>query len=195
LNPYVSATLAMCVIVILSLIATAYMAVFFNKRAKGDLLQSLGPLAEVVDGELNLEDAFVKGKFEGHIAEGRMATSIIGAGRVFHTSVIDGAGGSKWVYYAVPPKSTDDPLAVTFESDDPNLESQMGGSLRVLVEPYGKRLGWTRVEYDPAPGHVRITRPMRTRHDIPSVEEFKTQLETVVAAATLNRTVQHPEPK
>jgi hypothetical protein len=194
LNPYVSATLAMCVIVILSLIATAYMAVFFNKRAKADLLQSLGPLAGVVDGELDLEDAFVKGKFEGHIAEGRMATSIIGAGRVFHTSIIDGAGGSKWMYYAVPPRSTEDPLAVTFESDNPSLEAQLGGSLRGLVEPYSKRLGWTRLEYDPAPGHVRVTRPMRARRDIPSMEEFKTQLETVVAAAALNRTVQHPEP-
>jgi hypothetical protein len=194
LNPYVSATLAMCVIVILSLIATAYMAVFFNKRAKADLLQSLGPLAEVVEGVLNLEDAFVMGKFEGHIAEGRMATSIIGAGRVFHTSVIDGAGGSKWAYYAVPPRSAEDPLAVTFESDNISLEQQLSASLRNLVEPYGKRLGWTRIEYDPAPGHIRITRPMRTRHDIPSVEEFRSQLETVVTAATLNRRVQHPEP-
>ena len=79
MNPYVSATLAMCVIVILSLIATAYMAMYFNKRAKADLQQEMNPLADVIDGELNLEDAVVEGKFRGHIAEGRMATSIIGA--------------------------------------------------------------------------------------------------------------------
>lgn len=194
MNPYVSATLAMCVIVILSLVATAYMAMFFNKRAKADLEQAMKPLADVLGGELNLEDATVKGKFAGHIAEGRMATSIIGAGRVFHTSVIDGAGGSKWAYYLVPAKSPGEPAAITFESDKPDLESELLVGLEEEVEPFKDRAGWTRIEYDPAPGHVRITRPMRTRHDIPSSEEFKTQLETVVFAADKNRIVQRPEP-
>jgi hypothetical protein len=194
LNPYVSATLAMCVIVILSLVATAYMAMFFNKRAKADLQNSMSPLANVIDGELNLEDAFVEGKFRGHIAEGRMATSIIGAGRVFHTSLIDGAGGAKWSYYVLPAKATDVPPVLTFESDAVDLEPNLSEPLSQLVEPYRQRAGWTRLEYDPGPGYVRITRPMRTRHDIPSVEEFTTQLNVVTSIAELNRSVQHPEP-
>jgi hypothetical protein len=194
LNPYVSATLAMCVIVILSLIATAYMAMYFNKRAKADLQSAMAPLANIIEGELDLEDAFVKGRFDGHIAEGRMATSIIGAGRVFHTSIIDGAGGEKWAYYAVPPKSAGDTVALTFESENRDLEPRLAESLKPLVEPFSSRTGWTRIEYDPAPGYVRITRPMRTRRDIPSLEEFTLQLKTVVSAADLNRAVQHPEP-
>jgi hypothetical protein len=184
----------MCVIVILSLIATAYMAMFFNKRAKADLQSAMNPLAEVIDGELDLEDAIVKGKFSGHIAEGRMATSIIGAGRVFHTSLIDGAGGAKWSYYVLPAKGAEEPPALTFESDAADLEPQLSGPLSRLVEPYIQRAGWTRLEYDPGPGYVRITRPMRTRHDIPSVEEFTKQLEVVTSTAKFNRSVQHPEP-
>jgi hypothetical protein len=83
LNPYVSATLAMCGIVLISLLATVYMGMFFNKRAKANLQYAVELLAKVFDGELNLEDDFVTGKCRGHIAEARMATVIIGAGRVF----------------------------------------------------------------------------------------------------------------
>jgi len=184
----------MCVIVILSLIATAYMAMFFNKRAKADLENAMKPLAEVIDGELDLEDAFVKGRYSGHIAEGRMATSKIGAGRVFHTSLIDGAGGLKWSYYVLPSKTTSESPALTFESDANDLASQFGDPLSRIVQPFLQRTGWTRIEYDPVPGYVRMTRPMRTRHDIPSVEEFTTQLNVVSSAADLNRSVQHPEP-
>ncbi len=170
------------------------MAMFFNKRAKADLQNAMNPLADVVEGELVLEDAFVKGKFSGHIAEGRMATSIIGAGRVFHTSLIDGAGGAKWSYYVLPSKAAEEPAALSFESDAADLKARLSDPLSKLVEPYKKRAGWTRLEYDPGPGYVRITRPMRTRHDIPSVEEFTKLLEVVTSTAELNRSVQHPEP-
>jgi hypothetical protein len=194
LNPYVSATLAMCVIVLLSLIATAYMAMYFNKRAKADLQLAMSPLAEVVEGELDLEDAVVKGRFSGHIAEGRMATSIIGAGRVFHTSIIDGAGGSKWAYYSVAEKSGRGEPTRTLESDDAALENPLSEALKPLIATHEHGTPWVRLEYDPAPGHIRLTRPMRTRHDIPNAETFRSQLETVVCAAQVNRSLQHPEP-
>jgi hypothetical protein len=194
LNPYVSATLAMCVIVLLSLIATAYMAMYFNKRAKADLQQAMSPLAEVVEGELDLEDAVVKGRFSGHIAEGRMATSIIAAGRVFHTSVIDGAGGSKWAYYSVAAKSSQGEQMRTFEADDPGLENRLADSLGQLIATHEQGTPWVKIEYDPAPGQIRLTKPMRTRHDIPNAETYRSQLDTVVSAAKVNRAVQHPEP-
>jgi hypothetical protein len=152
------------------------------------------PLAAVVGGEIDLEDALVNGRFNGHIAEGRMATSIIGAGRVFHTSLIDGSGGSKWSYYVLPSKTAGEAPALTFESEAKDLETRLREPLHVLVEPFLQRAGWTRIEYDPGPGFVRMTRPMRTRHDIPSVEEFRTQLNVISSAADLNRSVQHPEP-
>lgn len=191
MNPYVSVTLAMCVIVLLSLIATAYMAMYFNKRVKADLQQAMSPLSEVVEGELDLEDAVVKGRFSGHIAEGRMATSIIGAGRVFHTSVINGAGGSKWAYYSVAAKSGQGEPTRTIEADDPALENRLAHSLEQLIATEEKGSPWVRIEYDPAPGHIRLTKPMRTRHDIPNAETFRSQLETVVSAAQVNRAVQH----
>jgi hypothetical protein len=194
LNPYVTATLAMCVIVLLSLIATAYMAMYFNKRAKADLQQAMAPLAEIIEGELDLEDAAVRGRFGGHIAEGRMATSIIGAGRVFHTTIIDSAGGSKWVLYAVAPKSGDGQAAFTFEAVDSTLERRLHDALKSLIEPHVRQASWARIEYDPEPGHVRLTKPMRTRHDIPHSDIFRIQLETVVSTGEANRAVQHPEP-
>jgi hypothetical protein len=136
----------------------------------------------------------VKGRYGGHIAEGRMATSIIGAGRVFHTSVIDGAGGAKWLYEGITPKSESTAVTLTFEGDDPALSAQLPASLKPIIEPLAKGSSWIRLEYDPGPGHVRLTKPMRTRHDIPSAEEFRHQLDAVVAAAQSNRAVQHPEP-
>jgi hypothetical protein len=184
----------MCVIVLISLIATAYMAMYFNKRAKADLQQAMSPLAKIVEGDFDLEDAVVKGRFNGHIAEGRMATSIIGAGRVFHTTIIDGAGGSKWAFYAVAPKSQEGQVALSFETDDPTLENRLVESLKPLIELQGQDAPWARIEYDPTPGHVRLTRPMRTRHDIPRAEVFQAQLETVVSAGAANRSIQHPEP-
>ena len=47
--------------------------------------------------------------------------------------------------------------------------------------------GWTRVEYDPEAGHIRLTKPMMTRNDIPSPELFEQQLDTLVEIANFNR--------
>jgi hypothetical protein len=167
------------------------MAVLFNKRAKADLQKAMSPLADVVGGHLDLEEAVVKGRFEGHIAEGRMATSMIGGGRLFHTLIIDGAGGSKWLYYAVRPKASDGQIALTFEADDPSLESMLADSVKPLIERELSGAPWARIEYDPVPGHVRLTRPMRTRHDLPDADTYRRQLESVVSVADLNRAVQH----
>jgi hypothetical protein len=47
--------------------------------------------------------------------------------------------------------------------------------------------GWTRVEYDPEAGHIRLTKPMMTRNDIPTPELFEQQLNTLVEIANFNR--------
>jgi hypothetical protein len=184
----------MCVVVLLALIGTAYMAVFFNRRAKADLTMALQPLAEVVDGEANVEEAFVSGRFLGHLAEGRVAQLPGGMGRVFHSLVIDGAGGSKWLWTisrAKEPAESDD---LDFDGPDGpegTLASQLRPAVTELANLASLAGSWFRVEYDPSPGHIRLTRPMKTRRDIPDAGMFRTYLEHLVAIADTNRAVQY----
>jgi hypothetical protein len=184
----------MCVIVFLALAGTAYLAVVFNRRAKRDLDAALTPLAAVVDGEVNLDDALVKGRYRGHIAEGRMATSFTGPGRVFHTSIIDGAGGSAWQWTLAKPKQPGEVPERTFTSNDPALEERLGPAVSEILSPLATGATWEQFDYDPATGHIRRSVPMQTRRDLPRVDQFTHQLDTLVAVANLNRKVQHPEP-
>jgi hypothetical protein len=62
------------------------------------------------------------------------------------------------------------------------------------VEPFFAIPGWTRVEYDPEAGHVRLTKPMMTRNDIPGVEAFRTELNALIEIGAWNRTLMQPEP-
>jgi hypothetical protein len=191
-NPYLAFAIAMCVIVLLALAGTAYMAVFFNRRAKADLEAALRPLGEVIDGDVNVEEAFVKGRYAGHLTEGRVAQLAGGMGRVFHTSVIDGAGGSKWEWTVSRSKEPGGPDSHDFEGPEGELK---GGLLPLVQAVAGERSlagGWFRVEYDPGPGHVRLTRSMRTRRDLPDATAFRNYLDRLVAIADENRAVQHP---
>ena len=61
MNPYVSFALAMCAIVFLALFATSYMAVYFNRRAKADLLSALTPLALELNGQVEIDEATAAG--------------------------------------------------------------------------------------------------------------------------------------
>jgi hypothetical protein len=194
LNPYVSFALAMCVIVFLALVGTAYLAVVFNRRAKGDLEAALTPLAEVIDGEVNLDDALVKGRYQGHIAEGRMATSFAGPGRVFHTLIIDAAGGAGWQWTLAKPKQPGETPEPTFAGDDPVLDDTLGPALGDTLMPLATRATWEQFDYDPASGFVRRTVPMQTRRDLPHADQFTRQLDTLIKVANLNRQIQHPEP-
>ena len=193
MNPYVSFGLAMCAIVSISLFLTAYMAVVFNRRAKADMLEALTPLANLLDGEVDLDEARAAGRYKGHIAEGRAANATEGPGRVFLTTVIDGAGGNPWTFTARRPKEAERPVAVTLigpsePSDQAFSESVGGVALPLLTAP-----GWLRIVYDPTPGHVELSRPMATRRDIPAPKTFEAQLDALVAIAGINRARQHSE--
>ena len=83
----------MCIIVLLSLAGTAYLAVYFNRRAKDDLELRLEPIAETIDGQVNLDDARVDGRYHGQIAIARLANAPGGFGRLFHVELVDSAGG------------------------------------------------------------------------------------------------------
>jgi hypothetical protein len=190
-NPYVSVTIAMCVIVAVALAATAYMAVYFNRRAKADLNGALKPLAEVIAGDVDLDEATVTGRFEGHLSAGKVAQQPGGMGRVFQTLVIDGAGGGKWVWTVSRSKQPGGPEVYDYEGPDGALKAALAEPIRSLAGERSLAASWLRVEYDPAPGHVRLSRPMRTRRDLPGPEAFRSYLQTLVAVADVNRSIQH----
>lgn len=191
MNPYLAVTLAMCVIIILSLAATAYLAVVFNRRARADMDAALSPLAAVIDGRVDVDEATVRGRYEGHLTEGRVTTAPMGGGRTFTVALIDGAGGTAWSWTLAGKPGEEPPPQ--WESREPSLAE----SIRPAVEAAGTRLragaGWVRIEYDPAPGHVRVSRPMRTRRDIPSADIFREQVAALKELADLNRRVQNPD--
>ncbi len=183
----------MCLVVGLSLFLTAYLAVMFNRRAKADMLTTLTPLAEVLDGEVDLEEARAHGRYSGHIAEGRAANATDGPGKVFFTSIIDSAGGQPWTYTARRSKDPSASLETKFEG----VQGAEGEQIRDEVEDVIALLltspGWLRVEYDPNAGHVRLTRPMVTRRDIPERETFRRQVEVLIQIGSINRSIQQAE--
>lgn len=191
MNPYVSFGLVMCLVVLLSIAATAYLAVFFNRRAKADLQAALAPLSEVVSGEVDLEEAEVSGKFAGQHVKARMANASEGPGRVWQTEVLDAAGGVGWVYTSSLPRSTESQPRIEFESEEPRLRERIN-SLRTdqvigVADATHERF---RLEYNPDSGFIRFIVPMQNRRDIPDAEKLTKQLSYMVRLGDENRAVQ-----
>jgi hypothetical protein len=191
-NPYVSFALAMCAIVFIALFATGYMAVYFNRKAKGDLEAALTPLAEELNGRVELEEARTEGTHRGHITNARVTTIGRGPGRVFETQLIDGAGGASWKWTASWPKEgqTTEAIEPQFESPDPSLEPKIVPAARALTLEHLKGPGWLQFSYDPAAGAITLTTPMRTRRDIPSRSVFQGWLDALAKLADVNRAAQ-----
>jgi hypothetical protein len=190
-NPYLATAIAMCVIVLLSLAGTAYLAAVFNRRAKSDLLTRLEPLAAAIDGSPDVEEARVEGRFNGQIAIGRVANAPGGFGRLFHVELVDSAGGDAWEWSSLPDKKGPG-LTRTFEGD-PELQERLiteidfDEAATVVPDDRAQRFG---VLYDPEAGMVRLTREMRTRLDIPDAETFTRQLVTLQRIGEVNRGAQ-----
>jgi hypothetical protein len=188
-NPYLATAIAMCAIVLLSLAATAYLAVVFNRRAKRDMQERLEPLAAAIDGSVDVEEARVEGRYHGQIAIGRVANAPGGFGRLFHVELVDSAGGAAWEWSSLPQKNVPEPVR-TFEGD-PALRERLGidfgEAARAVPEDRAQRFGFL---YDPAAGMVRLTREMRTRLDIPDAEAFTRQLEALRRLGEANRRAQ-----
>ena len=193
MSPYLTFAIAMCAIIFIALAGTAYMAVYFNRRAKDDLQAALAPLAAVISGEIDLDEAAVTGRYQGHIAQGQVASLPGGMGRVFHTLIIDGAGGQRWEWILTRSKEPGLPAETRFEHAPAGLEEKARGLLEELEAAPFLRDVWFRIEYDPAPGHLRLTRPMKMRRDIPPATAFTQMLDALVALANVNRRLQGPE--
>jgi len=190
LNPYVQFAIAMCFVVFIALFATAYLAVMFNRRAKADLQAALRPLADLIGGTIDLEEATVSGSYRGHLAFGRVTNGSDGPGRVFQTDLIDGAGGKDWRWTTTGSKTGEEEPTETLEPDRPEIATSIGPSLRAgAAEIFDTRRAWGRVAYDAAAGHLRFERPMSTRRDIPGLAGFQKQLDLLVEIGPINRAV------
>lgn len=188
-NPYLATAIAMCVIVLIALAGTAYLAAMFNRRAKADMQARLDPLAAAIEGTTDVEEARVEGRYQGQIAIGRVANAPGGFGRLFHVELVDSAGGEGWEWSSLPQKKLPEPIR-TFEGD-PALPERLGidfpTEAHVVPDDQTQRFGFL---YDPAAGMMRLTREMRTRLDIPDGETFTRQLEALHRLGEANRRAQ-----
>lgn len=185
-NPYVLTTLAMCLIVLVALVGTAYLAVYFNRRGKADLAEALEPLAKEIDGTVNLDEAEVTGRRGRWLVFGRMANASEGPGRVFQVDVVDAVGGADWQYTSNPPRR-EQPRSVTFTGPDTLravIEPIIDNGIDGLIDPSYERF---RVGYSAARGTVELTRAMRTRRDIPPADTFSREIDMLIEVAEANR--------
>ncbi len=189
MDPYLAFGLAMCAIVLFSLAGTAYLAAMFNRRAKADLRERLTPLAEVIDGEADIEEASVSGRYNGQLAYGRMVSAQGGMGRLFNVEIVDSAGGNRWEWSSLPEKNVPEPVR-TFEGGA-ELEQRLGADWPALatVVPDDKKQRFGFI-YDPEAGMVRLSRSMDGRNDIPDPDTFTRQLDTLIELGVANRAAQ-----
>ncbi|MBA3450387.1 MAG: hypothetical protein H0T18_04160 [Chloroflexia bacterium] len=190
MNPYLAAAIAMCVIVLLALAGTGYLAAVMNRRAKSDLRERLEPLAAAIDGGADVDEARVEGRYHGQIAIGRVANAPGGFGRLFHVELVDSAGGEGWEWSSLPVKNQPAPVR-TFEGNAAlreRLDVDFDAAAAVVPDDRAERFGFL---YDPGAGMIRLTREMRSRLDIPDAETFLKQLETLQRTGVANRRAQH----
>lgn len=193
MNPYLATGIAMCAIVFIALFITGYVAAGMNRRAKADLAARLQPLADLLEGELIAEEVTVTGRWKGQIADGRMANALDGPGRVFFTRMIDSSGGANWTWTSSAPRKAGEEREVKFECSGDDLTcEEVETMLNTHIGPLLALPGWTRVEYDTSAGHVRLTKPMLTRSDIPTVSNFETELDALYAIGESNRAIMQP---
>lgn len=193
MNPYLSFSIAMCAVFIIALAGTAYLAVYFNRRSKNDMEAALKPLAEVIDGEIEVEEGRVDGRFDGQLAQGKVDTMPGGMSRIFLTSIVESAGGQPWEWTLTRSKEPGGPDESRFKQEIPGVTDAIEPTLASLKDDVDLAGIWYRIEYDPASGKLLMTRPMRVRRDIPPAEAFERYLRTLIDAAAINRSVQGPK--
>lgn len=181
----------MCLIVLVSIVGTAYLAVFFNRRAKADLAAALTPLADLIEGEVDLENAEVIGRYREEHVKARMANATEGPGRVWQADVLDAAGGIGWVYTSSLPRGEDPSPRIEFASSRPDLQSQLtlltSDQVTAIADPTHERF---RLEYSPDSGFVRFIVPMVNRRDIPDAGKLRRQFDYLVRLGDENRALQ-----
>lgn len=189
MNPYLTVTMVMCGVIFVALAATAYLAVYFTRRAKADLTAALAPLAEILEGTSDPEEAMVSGRYQGKLAFGRVANAEGSLVRVFETELIDSAGGEKWLFVRYPRKDVTEyrpENGPMFQSLPALQRPDLGASLGIATE-------WLQIDYSPEKGHIRLTVPMGTRKDIPTADSFIHQLNLLDSLSDENRAWQEAQ--
>jgi hypothetical protein len=183
----------MCLILFFALAGTSYLAVYFNRKAKEDLDRLLAPLARMIDGSVDLDEASVHGRYMGHLTDAKVSTLPGGMGRVFLLALVDGAGGQPWTWTLTRSKEPGVPPVGAIDPEIPGLTEAARPTLDSLIRDPALAATWFRVAYAPEAGTITLTRPMQNRRDIPNVETFARFLDDVYALAGANRAVQGPE--
>lgn len=196
MNPYVATGLAMCLVILIALVGTGYLAVYFTRRAKADVARLLAPLATMIEGEADVEEAEVKGKWQGTIAQGRMANAAAGTVTMWQSEVIDAAGGEGWNFvYSRPNQKKKDPaeeIEIVTESDD--LRAWLETWTAETISSTGpQETDWLQVEYSPEAGYVRIARPIHNRNGIPAEDAFARDLDFAFEIGAQNRARQQSD--
>ena len=191
MNPYVVTGLVMCGVVLVALIGTAYLAVYFNRRAKADLERLMTPLAGVIDGEVDLDEAEVKGTYQGNHVMARMANAAAGTVRLFQIDMIDAAGGVGWNFVYSRPRKEETVPRVEFESKVVDIRNHLATLAEARLSPLNPNATeWIQLEYSPDAGYVRFARPMRGRNEIPDADRFEHYLGYLVELGDTNRALQ-----
>jgi len=183
----------MCLVIIIALIGTGYLAVYFTRRAKADVARMLAPLAEMLDGEADVEEAEVKGKWRGTVALGRMANAAAGTVTMWQSDVIDAAGGEQWnfVYSRPNPKKKDPAEEIEILTDSAPVRAWLETWTAESIAAIGpQETDWLQVEYSPEAGYIRVARPIHNRNGIPSAEAFAKDLDFAFEIGAQNRTLQ-----
>jgi hypothetical protein len=192
MNPYLSFSIAMCGVVIVALAGTAYLAVYFNRRSKKDMEASLAPLAEIINGTVDVEEGLVTGRYDDQIAEGKVSTMPGGMARIFLVSVVESAGGKPWEWTLTRSKEPGGADESRFREEIPGVTDRIEPLLIPLKNDPDIEGIWFRIEYDPQSGILKLTRPMRVRRDIPGPDAFQRYLDALIATAAENRAAQGP---
>ncbi len=160
---YIVFGLVMLGVVVFSLLVTGNLAATFNERAKNDLKNALEPLATLIEGTSDVEEATVSGRHHGQITVGKIVSGPGGMGRLFQTTFVEPAGGTAWTAVVRRPKTEAEEWERSFEGDPQALSESIYPLLNGLL-PYP---GWFEMKYDPEAGSLRLTRAMQSRRDVP----------------------------
>lgn len=190
MNPYALFAIAMCGIILLALIATAYLAARFNRAAKRDLSIALDPLAAILNGQVDVEEALVTGRYTGHLASGAVIRAPNAMGRLFQAEIIDSAGGDSWTLTRDRTSKTGDVAPLVSRGTDSRIDDWYAANVDEIERAIADGDGSHRVEYVASADALRLSRPMRARRDVASPEAFRVALDLLVNLGPVNRSVQ-----
>lgn len=192
MNPYVATGLAMCLVIVVALVGTAYLAVYFTRRAKADVERLITPLAEMINGEANVDEAEVTGRWKDTMVLGRMANAAAGTVTMWQSDVIDSAGGEAWNFvYSRPNVKKDRPEEIEIVTESAELKRWLETwTVEDIESIQPAETDWVQVEYSPEGGYVRVARPIQGRNGIPAPEAFASDLNFAHAIGGLNRELQ-----